>query len=451
MHLPPNTSLIVGLGKTGLSCVRYLVKQKQSVAVVDTRNVPPGIAELRAEFPQVPVYLGSLPAEILLQAKQLIVSPGLSLHEPAIAQAIQQGIPALGDIELFARKAKAPVIAITGTNAKGTVTTLVGEMLRAAGRDVRVGGNIGTPALDLLMEKEPEFYVLELSSFQLETTSSLHARAAAILNISADHLDRYNSVDSYAAAKQRIYHNCEVMVYNRDDSKTTPNATYKVTPKNTLSFGLNKPAVNEFGIEQNAGRFWLAFGSQQLLPVDELLIKGRHNWANALAALALGYAVGLPFDAMLVALRTFKGLAHRCEWVLERNGVNWYNDSKGTNVGATLAAIQGLGSAIVGKLILIAGGLGKGADFSPLQTAVTQFVRTVILLGEDAPLFKKALAPTARVIGAATLQEAVILAQQEAKLGDCVLLSPACASFDMFRNAEERGEIFKAAVRGLSE
>ncbi len=446
--LPPNTSLIIGLGKTGLSCARYFVKRNLPVAVMDTRNEPPGLAELRAEFPQVPIYLGGLSAEILLQAKQLIVSPGVSLHEPAIAQAIAQGIPALGDIELFVQQAKAPIIAITGTNAKGTVTTLVGEMLRCAKRDVRVGGNIGMPALDLLMATEPEFYVLELSSFQLETTYSLQAIAATILNISADHLDRYDGLDSYIAAKQRIYHNSTNIIYNRDDAKTHP-SFLSHEQKKYFSFGLTPPKSNEFGIIQQDQQFYLAFGEQNLLPVNELLIKGQHNWANALAALALGHAVGLSFETMLQALRSFKGLSHRCEWVLECDGVNWYNDSKGTNVGATLAAIQGLGNAIKGKLILIAGGVGKDADFSPLRNAVTQYVSTVILLGEAAPLLQQALASTTRILNAASMQEAIALAKQAAKKNDCVLLSPACASFDMFRNAEERGDVFKTAVKKI--
>lgn len=446
--LQPNTSLILGLGKTGLSCVRYFVARNLPVAVLDNRQEPPGLSELHNQFPSVPIQLGEFPLEILLQAKQLIVSPGLSLEEPAIAAAMKQGIPVLGDIELFVREAKAPVIAITGTNAKGTVTTLVGEMLRHAQRDVRVGGNIGVPALDLLGTDEPAFYVLELSSFQLETTFSLKAEVATILNISADHLDRYDSIASYIAAKHRVYREAQIVVYNRDDQNTYPQNPGSAQQ---ISFGLKEAKAEEFGIMQTANGHALCFGNHALLNVDQLRIKGRHNWANALAALAIGHAIHLPMQAMLEALQTFPGLTHRCEWITENNGVAWYNDSKGTNVGATKAAIEGIGSAIAGKVVLIAGGVGKGADFSPLVQSVKQFVRTAILFGQDADVLNKVFATTTSVIHASSLQQAVLLANKAAKAGDAILFSPACASFDMFRNAEERGEQFKAIVRSMHE
>lgn len=438
--------IIVGLGKTGLSCVRYFVKQNLPIAAVDSRTEPPGLAEFKKQFSQVPLYLGKLDEKVLLQASELIVSPGLSLEELIIKKANQQAIPIIGDIELFARRVTAPIIAITGTNGKGTVTSLVGEMLRSAGHDVRVGGNIGVPALDLITTTEPEFYVLELSSFQLETTYSLQPAVASILNISIDHLDRHHTMAAYVAAKQGIYQQAKIAVCNRDDRNTYP---HNVTTQPLFTFGITAPRVGEFGLQQIAGQHWLVFGDKQLIAVDELLIKGQHNWANALAALAIGHALKLPLPAMLQSLRTFKGLPHRCECVLEHQNIGWYNDSKGANVGATLAAIQSLGSAIKGKLILIAGGVDKGADFLILQTPIENYVRSVILIGESAPLIKKALSPTTRSMHAASMQDAVQLAQQEAQAGDCVLLSPACASFDMFRNAEDRGEVFKAVVKQI--
>jgi UDP-N-acetylmuramoylalanine--D-glutamate ligase len=439
------TYLIIGLGKTGLSCARYLHKQNISFTVMDTRDNPSGLAEFQKEFPEIAVYLGSLPEEIILQAEELIVSPGVSLHEPAIAKAIAQGIPAIGDVELFARAVKAPLIAITGTNGKGTVTTLVGDMARCAGKNVCVGGNIGTPVLDLLKERESDLYVLEISSFQLETTFSLKPFAATILNISADHLDRYDGdMNAYIAAKQRIYDHAENIIWNRDDLNT-----YSQNKKNNINFGLSEPTTNQFGIRHHNNQIYLAFGNNNLLPITELKIKGQHNWLNALAALALGHTLQLPMSAMLQALREFKGLKHRCEWVTEKNDVQWFDDSKGTNVGATIAAIEGLGSSITGKIILIAGGLGKGADFSPLRSPVEKYVKAVILIGQDAPLIAQVVDGVTEIKYATNMEAAVTLANQLAQPGDAVLLSPACASMDMFRDAEERGDIFKTLVQDL--
>jgi len=442
-----NHTVIIGLGKTGLSCLHYLSKQNIPLIAFDTREQLPDIDDLRKQFPNVPIYLGALDEKIILQAQEIIISPGLSLEMPAIVKARTAGIPVIGDIELFARAVKAPVIGITGTNAKGTVTTLVGEMLKAAGKKVLVGGNIGTPALDLLAENIPEYYVLELSSFQLETTNSLKYAASTLLNISEDHLDRHGAMANYIAAKQLIYQRCQTAIYNRDDAATMP-----VTPvARKISFGLTKPAANEFGLLQSNNEYWLSFSEQLLLKVNELRVKGRHNWANALAALAIGYALNLPIPAMLQALRNFKGLPHRCEWVIEQDGVAWYDDSKGTNVGSTLAAIQGLGGTLSGKIILIAGGLGKGADFTQLRPAVTQYVHQLILLGQDAFFIEQALQNTVAMTHVKTLQEAVLYARQIARSGDAVLLSPACASWDMFRDYVQRGEMFQALVRNLYE
>lgn len=438
-------TIIIGLGKTGLSCVRYLAKQQKPFIVLDTSENPPGLIELKEKFPQIPYHLGSLDANLLCKASEIIVSPGVPLDEPALIKAKAAGIPIISDIEVFVRNTKVPIVAITGTNAKGTVTTLVGDMVHNAGHKVIVAGNIGTPVLDLLSENSPEFYVLELSSFQLESTYSLQAVAATILNVSDDHLDRHHTMEAYIAAKQRVYEHCQAAIYNRDDAATHP----AVTPSTIYSFGLTEPKPGEFGIRNVAGQIHLAYGAEILLAVDELKIKGRHNWANALAALALGTAIKLPLPAMLQALREFKGLHHRCEWLTEVNGVTWYDDSKGTNVGATIAAIEGLGSAINGKLILIAGGLGKGANFEPLQAPVSKYVRDVILIGQDAPILERALNTSAPIHHAVDLKAAVMMAKSKAQAKDAVLLSPACASFDMFQNYEHRGEVFKSLVKEI--
>jgi UDP-N-acetylmuramoylalanine--D-glutamate ligase len=370
------------------------------------------------------------------------MSPGVALAEPAIAAAVRQGAEAVGDIELFARAARAPVVAITGANGKSTVTTLVGEMIRDAGFEARVGGNLGTPALDLLAETQPDFYVLELSSFQLETTHSLNAAAAAVLNISPDHMDRYRDVKEYALAKQRIYRGDGVMVINADDDCV---AAMVEPGRKVVRFGLSEPKQQDFGVREVQGKMCLAKGAEILLPASELRIKGLHNVANALAALALGEAAGAPMASMLDTLRRFAGLPHRTQWVGSRDGVSWYNDSKGTNVGATLAALQGM----PGKVVLIAGGLGKGQDFTPLKDAAAAKARAVVLLGQDASLIESALAKTVPVVHVRDMDEAVERAAHLAQEGDTVLLSPACASFDMFKGYDHRGEVFTAAVRRI--
>jgi len=433
--------VILGLGKSGLSCVRYFVQNNIPCMVMDTRDDPPSLELLQQEFPSIQIHLGEFDLSILNQAEEIIASPGLALPSTIT----KLNIPISGDIELFARVAPAPVVAITGTNAKGTVTTLVGDMIQCAGLKVSVGGNIGTPALALLTEAVPDFYVLEISSFQLETTYSLKPHAASILNISEDHLDRHKTMASYIAAKQRIYQNCLVAIYNRDDQNTYP----ILSANRQLSFSLSEPQSNHFGIRNVDGEHWLAYGEQNLLSVNALLIKGKHNWLNALAALALGSAIQLPLSAMLEALKSFKGLEHRCEWVIAHNGITWYDDSKGTNVGATLAAIEGLGETSKEKLILIAGGVGKGADFTQLRESVKKYVKTIILIGQDAPLIEQALNGIVPMYHAKNMEEAVLTARRVANKGDAVLLSPACASLDMFRDYNERGDIFKKLVRTL--
>jgi UDP-N-acetylmuramoylalanine--D-glutamate ligase len=437
--------IVVGLGKSGMSLVRFLSRQGLSFAVVDTRANPPELATLRAQFPQVEVRCGELDVEYLCRASELLVSPGLAIATPALQAAAARGVKLSGDIDLFARYAKAPIIAITGSNAKSTVTTLVGEMATAAGKKVAVGGNLGTPALDLL-DDAVELYVMELSSFQLETTDQLNAEVATCLNISEDHMDRYASLAAYHLAKHRIFRGARQVVVNRDDALSRPLVAEQLP---CWTFGLGKPDFKRFGLLVENGEKHLAYQFDSLLAVSELKIRGAHNQSNALAALALGHAVGLPMDAMLGALREFAGLAHRCQWVGERQAVNYYDDSKATNVGAALAAIEGLGADISGKLVLIAGGDGKGADFSALKKPVGAFCRAVVLLGRDAELLAAALGDAAPLIKVQTLEEAVQRASELAEAGDAVLLSPACASLDMFKNFEERGRLFAQAVEGL--
>jgi UDP-N-acetylmuramoylalanine--D-glutamate ligase len=441
-----NFRIVVGLGKSGMSLVRFLARQGVPFAVADTRENPPELATLRAQYPQVEVRCGELDAGFLCRASELYVSPGLSLRTPALVEAATRGVRLSGDIDLFARHAKAPIVAITGSNAKSTVTTLVGEMAAAAGKRVAVGGNLGTPALDLLAD-DVELYVLELSSFQLETCERLGAEVATCLNVSEDHMDRYDGMADYHLAKHRIFRGARQVVVNRADALSRPLIADSVP---CWTFGTNKPDFKAFGLVEEGGEKYLAFQFEALMPVRELKIRGAHNQSNALAALALGHAVGLPFEPMLRTLREFAGLAHRCQWVGERAGVSFYDDSKATNVGAALAAIEGLGADIDGKLVLLAGGDGKGADFSALREPVAKFCRAVVLLGRDAELVGAALSDETPKVRVQTLDEAVRKAAELARPGDAVLLSPACASLDMFKNFEERGRLFARAVEEIA-
>jgi UDP-N-acetylmuramoylalanine--D-glutamate ligase len=434
-------TLVVGLGETGLSVARYLLRHGVTVAIVDSRENPPGLERLRKELPaDVALFLGGFREEAFARAEQIVVSPGVPLALPEIAAARARGVAVIGDVELFAQAASAPVIAVTGSNGKSTVVTLVGAMARRAGLDTRVGGNIGTPALDLLEQHEPDLYVLELSSFQLETLQSLCPCAAVVLNVSEDHLDRYRDMHEYAAAKQRIYHNADVQVVNRDDPMAAALADGSGAQ---VGFGRDEPLGDDYGLVCHAGETWLARGDEQLLPAAAVRMSGRHNLTNALAALALGEAAALPLEAMLETLTEFQGLPHRMQFVAEQHGVRWYNDSKGTNVGATLAAIEGIDSG----LVLIAGGDGKGADFAALATALQGKGRGAVLIGRDAPLLEKVLQDVLPLARAADMPGAVRQAAAMAQPGDAVLLSPACASTDMFRNYVERGEKFMQAVQ----
>lgn len=438
---------ILGLGKTGLSYVRYLAGQGKPFVIMDTRLEPPGLAALHQELPEARVHLGSFDEKLLAGAEEILISPGIGLQEPAVHKQLLAGKPIIGDIELFARAAKAPIAAITGSNGKSTVTTLLGEMVKQAGLRVQVAGNIGLPVLEVLQQPTPDWYVLELSSFQLETTTSLKPHTATILNITEDHMDRYASFADYKAAKQRIYTNCRHVVYNRQDLHTRPDNNDSQNP--LLSFGIDIPPVGEFGLLQDERQIWLAKGQEKLIAAHEIKLIGKHNWANALAAFAMGDAMGLPMEAMLNAIRQFTGLPHRCEWVAEKQNIQWYNDSKATNVGAAIAAIEGLGQTISGKLIVLAGGVGKEADFTPLRQSLANYARVVVLFGIDAPQIAAIIPPGVVQVKAEDMQIAVKVAADCAQPGDAVLLAPACASFDMFNNFEHRGEVFKSLVGAM--
>ncbi len=440
MSQPAYRHVIVGLGVTGQSVARYLTRMGDEFAVVDSRANPPAFEAFRAEFPEVPCHLGDLDCEWIDQAEQLIVSPGVSVQTPQIARAAGHA-EIVGDIELFARMADAPVIAITGSNGKSTVTALLGAMAEQSGVKAAVGGNIGTPALDLLEADDQQAYILELSSFQLETTFSLEPLASVVLNISPDHMDRYANLAAYAEAKAVVYQQARTRIVNRDD------AIARELPgkQEVTSFGLGEPVCDrDYGLSKIDGVVWLVQGNEQLMPESELLIPGRHNTANVLAALALAEAMGLNRQACLEAARSFRGLPHRCQWVAETAGRTWLNDSKGTNIGATVAALKGIPKPV----ILIAGGQGKDQDFSELAEGL-EGVSSIILFGQDADQIAKALEGQANVHRVDTLTQSVSLASQLSSAGDTILFSPACASFDQFSNYEERGRAFVQAVMEL--
>ncbi len=445
--------LVLGLGETGLSMVRWLSAKGARLRVADSRAAAPGLDEVAKFTTRDQIHCGEFSDELFEGIDLIAISPGVPLADPHVARALARGIPAVGDIELFAQQLASrhplpAVIAITGSNGKTTVTSMVEHMCRAAGKDAVAAGNISPAVLDVVMqrgEKQPQLWVLELSSFQLETTYSLHADAATVLNVSEDHLDRYAGMDEYAAAKLRILNGCKVQVLNRDDARcmSMHNSQSKL-----ISFGLNEPnSDGEYGIARHEGEIWLMQGEDRLIKASELKLAGMHNVANALAAIALCRSVALPMPALLDGLRSFAGLPHRVELVAQIDGVNYYDDSKGTNVGATVAALQGLGRPSV----LIAGGVGKEQDFSPLKSVVEQHARAVVLIGRDASLIEAALkGANVALVHAADMSDAVVKAAAYAQKGDAVLLSPACASFDMFRNYAHRAEVFVAAVHRLS-
>lgn len=436
--------IVIGLGKTGQSCVRYLLKQGARVEVVDTRVQPPGLKEFREQYPNLPIRLGELDADYLCSADDLVVSPGVPIKHPMIQRAMENGTDVTGDIDLFSCVAEAPIIAITGSNGKSTVTTLLGEMAKKAGTKVAVGGNLGTPALDLI-DPSVELYILELSSFQLETTRRLGAMSATVLNVSEDHMDRYEGMQDYHAAKHRIFYGATNAVVNDDLPLTSPLMTQGMK---SIHYGMGNPGLKKFSVIREDNEQWIVHGYRSVMPVSDIRIKGKHNLYNALAAMALGHTAGIPIEVMVQTLKEFTGLHHRCEFVRSINGVDYINDSKGTNVGATQAAIESLGETCSGKLVLIAGGEGKGADFSPLREVVDKHCRGVVLIGRDAAAIEQVLSP-GKCVNAASLDEAIHKAQNLALAGDMVLLSPACASFDMFDNYEHRGSEFVRLVRQL--
>ncbi len=438
-------AIVIGLGITGMSCVRYLADKVSKLAVVDTRQTPPQLDVLVKEFPDIPFISGEFDPNLLCSSKVLYLSPGVPLSSSALQVAMDSGVSVSSDIELFLNAAKSPVIAVTGSNGKSTVAKLISEMISGSGKQVLLGGNYGVPALELLTPSAPDFYVLELSSFQLETLNEINVAASTILNISEDHMDRYPSVQEYVNAKKKIFMGNGVKVINLDDPVVckTVNENDKV-----LGFGLNEPQEGNFGVCNVDGIEWMCFGSKKILPVSELQITGRHNLSNSLASLALGNAIGLELDAMADSLKKFKGLPHRCERVININNVEWINDSKGTNPGATYAAIQGLAEGE--NIVLIAGGDSKGADLACLGDAVQGRVHSAILIGKDARRLEQAISARCQVYHATSLQGAVNTASQIARPGDKVLLSPACASLDMFENYADRGEKFSGFVRQLA-
>ncbi|MBX3665807.1 MAG: UDP-N-acetylmuramoyl-L-alanine--D-glutamate ligase [Rhodocyclaceae bacterium] len=481
MTLQGKTVLVLGLGESGLAMAQWLTRLGARVRVADSRSEPPHAAELKRSAPGAELLTGSFNEELLAGIEMLGLSPGLSLDEPVVAAAARRGIPVVGEIELFAGALRehglreaCRVIAITGTNGKTTTTAMAGALCRAAGKMTAVAGNIGPAALSALMAcldagKLPEIWVLELSSFQLETTVSLEPDAAAVLNVTDDHLDRYAGMDDYAAAKARIFAGSGVQVLNRQDVRVMEMAR---AGRRRLTFGLDAPAdAADFGLAEG----WLMQGGERLMRSDELALSGLHNVANALAALALCRAIGLPLAPQLPALREFKGLPHRVERIAEFDGVAWYDDSKGTNVGATVAALEGLGGQMAAqtshlppagrevgregasmantryqnnrKIVLIAGGDGKGQDFSPLGPALASHARALVLIGRDAMNIEAAVTDCGiPITHAQDMDQAVRKAAVAARAGDAVLLSPACASFDMFRDYAHRAEVFAQAV-----
>jgi UDP-N-acetylmuramoylalanine--D-glutamate ligase len=438
---PGTRALVLGLGRTGLSSARYLDRKGLAVRVADTRGEPPGAAALREQVPTAELRTGAFAASLLDDVAQVVISPGLSLREPVAVEAVRRGLPVVGDIELFAREAQAAVAAVTGTNGKSTVTALLADIACAAHRRAVAGGNLGEPALDLLERPVPDLYVLELSSFQLETTHSLETATAVVLNVTPDHMDRYDSLGDYAAAKAHIFDGCAAAVVNADDPvvRAMPRPGQRV-----ISFSL-EDAQADYALG-SVPEPMLTCRGEPLLPVAQMKLQGLHNVANALAALAMCEALELPRAPVLEALAAFGGLAHRAQWVADVAGVRYVNDSKGTNVGATIAAVAGL----PGPLVLIAGGDGKGQDFAPLAAAFRGKVRHAVLIGRDAPALAAALDGVCTIGFAADLPGAVQAAADAAGAGDTVLLSPACASLDMFRDYAHRGDVFAAAVRSLA-
>jgi UDP-N-acetylmuramoylalanine--D-glutamate ligase len=442
--------VVVGLGKTGLSCARYFASRQVAFKVVDSRDNPPELQALKAEMPQVEVEMGEFSDATFSQASELVVSPGISLVTPAIVNARKSGVNITGDIDIFSKVVMAPVVAVTGSNGKSTVVSLLADICGAAGLYYGLGGNLdgerAKPALDLLREPAKDIYILEVSSFQLETTESLQAEVAVILNLSDDHMDRYSSTDAYLRAKQRIFRGCKQVVVNRDNEFSVPPDDIRAI---RWDYSTGAPENNSCGLVREGQREFIVIKGDKIMPVDELKVFGQHNISNVLAAITLARAIGVEIGPIRQAVKDFKGLPNRCQWVGNISGVDFYNDSKGTNVGATVAAVEGLAVKTKGAIILIAGGIGKGADFKPLANVIGERTKHVILIGRDANMIAKAIADSVPVQFAGDMQDAVRKSLDKAVAGDAVLLSPACASFDMFRDFQHRGQVFTETVRSL--
>jgi UDP-N-acetylmuramoylalanine--D-glutamate ligase len=435
-------TLIVGLGATGLAVARYLAARGEAIRIVDSRSAPPGLASLKESLPQTEVVLASLDLAWLDQIDRVVLSPGLSSTLPLAEEARKRGIPVLGEIELFAQAAQAPVIAATGSNGKSTVVTLTAEILVAQGFSAPRGGNLGPPALELLSEPDPDAYVLEISSFQMETTRSLRPLAAAVLNVTADHLDRHGSIERYAQLKRALIATADVAVFNWDDLRVR---AMGAAHPNAIPFSVVEPLEYGYSVRDYRGGRWITRDFEPLLPCAELALHGTLGESNSLASLALSSVLGGDLDAALGVLRRFAGLPHRCRKVAELRGVTYINDSKGTNVGATMAALQ----SIAGPVVLIAGGQAKGASFAPLTQLPAGHLRAAVLIGEAADQIEATLASTCPTVRAAGMRDAVERAARLAAAGDTVLLSPACASQDMFTDYRERGDAFTHAVMEL--
>ncbi len=438
----PQYKLVLGLGQTGLSCVRYFTQQGCDVIAYDTRANPPGQKEVTKKYPQVRTYAGLIDETVLDNVTEVISSPGLGLNTPIVQAAMQRGIPIVGDVEVFARVAKAPIIAVTGSNGKSTTVSMITTILQQSHFNVRLGGNIGVSVLDLLFDNEPDFYVLELSSFQLETTESLAAKIAVVLNVSEDHMDRYVDFNEYAGTKTRILRNAQNCIINADDVWLN---SHVLAQQDCQTFTLNKPEQGQYGLWQNDSETHLCCGNEILMTASDLKVKGKHQVANALVAFAVAALCGVSPSATRQSLLGFQGLPHRTQFVADKNGVVYINDSKGTNVGATQAALQGFDQPIV----LIAGGVGKGADFTELRAVIASKVKQLVLIGENAKKIGAIMTDITPIEYAEDMLDAVNKASRHAVAGDIVLLSPACASFDMFENYEHRGNLFIETVKRL--
>lgn len=441
-------TLIVGMGSTGLSCARFLEKKGARFALADSRQIPPAMAEVKKEFPEVLIMTGDFNINEFKQYQQIIVSPGISIRNELFRTLQKQGCLIIGDIELFAQLVDRPVIAITGSNGKSTVTTLVEQIANECGVKSIAGGNLGIPALELL-ESQSELYILELSSFQLETTHSLHTISATVLNVSEDHMDRYTGLDDYRRVKETIYQNCAYKVINRDEVMPGELSSQE---DSVILFGSDEPKNNDYGLLNADGFYTLKKGEHEIIQSNVIKLKGTYNYLNILAALALLEPLQLDEQKQIQAIKKYRGLAHRCEWVDEIDNVQYYNDSKGTNTGATIAAINAFSSDRT--TILIAGGVGKEADFSELGEVIEKKVKSTVLMGEDADIIKEcalnAGAENDSLYTVSSMQEAVLTASQLAEADDVVLFSPACASFDMYQNYIQRGDDFKEKVLALS-